>query len=136
MLAGKVDDLFEKMDRLHPTSAPSGSSSGEHAQMNFCDIYGIQGHTMSERHLGQLPQDLTVKQANAFHTTMQDHLMTLTPLRTIRGGGIILMFPTKPQILHLTILPNVIQTLRASNILVPHNINLRHPLHKNPNWKA
>jgi len=67
MLASKVDALFQKVDRLQPTSFPSGSSSGVHAQMNFCEMCGIQGHTMSECQLGQLPQDLTVEQANALH---------------------------------------------------------------------
>jgi len=67
MLAGKVDALFQKVDRLQHTSSPSGSSSGEHAQMNFCEKCGIQGHTVIECHLGQLPQDLTVEQTNALH---------------------------------------------------------------------
>jgi len=67
MLASKVDALFQKVDRLQPTSSPSGSSSGVHAQMNFCEMCGIERHTMSERQLGQLPQDLTVEQANALH---------------------------------------------------------------------
>jgi len=35
MLASKVDALFQKVDRLQPTSSPSGSSGGVHAQMNF-----------------------------------------------------------------------------------------------------
>ena len=67
MLTSKVDALFQKVDRLQPTSSPSGSSSGVHSQMNFCEMFGIQGHTMSECHLGQLPQDLSVEQANAPH---------------------------------------------------------------------
>ena len=48
MLASKVDALFNKVDRLQPTSSPSGSSSGVHAQINFCEMCGMQGHTMSE----------------------------------------------------------------------------------------
>jgi len=63
----KVDALFQKVDCLQPTSYPSGSSSGVYTQMNFCEMYGIQGHTMSEYHLGQLHQDLTIEQANALH---------------------------------------------------------------------
>jgi len=55
-----------------------------------------------------------------FTISMQDHLMTPTPLLTIRGGGIIPIFPIKPQILPFTILLKVIQTLRVSNtVLLP-----------------
>jgi len=61
MLVSTVNALFQKVDRLQPTSSPSGSSSGVHAQVNFCEMYGVKGHTMSEGHLGQLPQDLTVE---------------------------------------------------------------------------
>ena len=53
--------------------------------------------------------------------------MILTPLHTIRGRGTILISPIKPQILHLTIFPKVIQTLRVSNTVLLPNINLHHP---------
>ena len=66
-LASKVDALFQKADDLQPTSSLHGSSSGVHVQVNFCQMCGIQGHTMSECHLGQLPQDVTFEQANAPH---------------------------------------------------------------------
>jgi len=67
MLASKVDAFFQKVDRLQPTSSPSGSSSGVQAQMNFCEMCGIEGITMGDYHLSQLSQDVTVEQADALH---------------------------------------------------------------------
>jgi len=62
MLASKVDVLFLKVDRLQPT--PQGSAlSGVHCKVNVYEIYGVQGHIMSECHLVHLPQDLTIKKS-------------------------------------------------------------------------
>ena len=62
---------------------------------------------------------------------MQEHQMTLTPVHTIRGGGIIQIYPTKPQILLLTILPKVIPILLVPNTETLLNINLHQPFYKN-----
>jgi len=99
-------------------------------------MFGVQGHIMSECHLSHLPQDVIVKQANALHNYhARPPNDPLTPLHTIRAGGIIQNFPTKPQTLILTMLPKVIPILSVSNIEPLHNTNFHHAIHKNPIYK-
>ena len=67
MLASKVEALFQKPDRLQPMASRSGSSSEVHGHVNIYEMCGVQGHTMSECHLSQLLQYLTIEQASALH---------------------------------------------------------------------
>jgi len=67
MLVSKVHVLFLKVNRLQPTPIQNGAASGLYGQVSICEMCGVQGHNVSECHLGLLPQDLAVEQANTLY---------------------------------------------------------------------
>ena len=65
MLAGKVDELFQKVDQLQPTLSYDGTPSGLIGPTCVCEVCEIEGHSGNECYLSHSFQDLTVEQANA-----------------------------------------------------------------------